>query len=164
MTKMGLFGTQKISQGAANEAVGMVEQYFRRRGLEPEDHALRDAQGYGWWLTEGSAKIYVFVQVSQHGAVLRITSPLVFLPDSNREAFYRKLLDLNSSLSSCALSTHDNIVLVVAQRPTFGLIQEELDDLVWHVAYVADLLDNKLADEFGCRMYTEETTASHGAP
>lgn len=160
---MSLFGTQKVSHGAASEAVGMVEAYFRKRGLDPAEHALTDAQGYGWWLTEGSAKVYVFVQVSQHGAVLRITSPLVFLPDSNREAMYRKLLDLNSSLSSCALSTHDNIVLVVAQRPIFGMVQEELDDLVWHVAYVADLLDNKLADEFGCRMYTEEAALGHGA-
>lgn len=159
---MSLFGTQKLSQGAASDAVNMVEQYFRRRGLDPADHALRDAQGYGWWLTEGSAKVYVFVQVSQHGAVLRITSPLVFVPEQNRELFYRKLLDLNSSLSSCALSTHDDIVLVVAQRPTFGLVQEELDDLVWHAAYVADLLDNKLADEFGCRMY-DEHVAGRGA-
>ncbi len=159
---MSLFGTQKVNHGAASEAVSMVEAYFRKRGLDPAEHSLSDAQGYGWWLTEGSAKIYIFVQVSQHGAVLRITSPLVFLPDANREQMYRKLLDLNSSLSSCALSTHDNLVLVVAQRPIFGLVQEELDDLVWHVAYVADLLDNKLADEFGCRMYTEEAAASHG--
>lgn len=159
----GLFGTTKMSQGAASDAVAMVEQYFRRRGLDPTEHALRDAQGYGWWLTEGSAKIYVFVQESPHGAVLRITSPLVFLPDNNREMCYRKLLDLNSNLSSCALSTHDDIVLVVAQRPTFGLNQEELDDLIWHVAYVADLLDNKLADEFGCQMYSDELAASRGA-
>lgn len=157
---MGLFGTQKISQGTANEAVGMVEQYFRRRGLDPSEQSLTDAKGYGWWLAEGSAKIYVFVQESPHGAVLRITSPLVFLPESNKEAFYLKLLSLNSTLSSCALSIHDEIVLVVAQRPTFGLVQEELEDLVWHVAYVADLLDNKLSDEFGCQMYNEEAAAS----
>ena len=95
----------------------MVEQYFRRRGLDPNEHCLKDAAGYGWWITEGSAKIYVFIQDSPHGAVLRITSPLVFLPQDNRESCYRKLLDLNSNLSSCALSTHDDIVLVVAQRP-----------------------------------------------
>ncbi|MBK9144801.1 MAG: YbjN domain-containing protein [Candidatus Melainabacteria bacterium] len=160
---MGLFGTHKISQGAATEAISMIEQYFRRRGLDPAEHALQDAQGYGWWLTEGSAKIYVFIQDSPHGAVLRITSPLVFLPENNKEQCYRKLLDLNSNLSSCALSTHDQIVLVVAQRPTFGLVQEELDDLVWHVAYVADLLDNKLAEEFGCQMYSDEAAASRSS-
>lgn len=157
---MGLFGTQKVSRGATEEAVGMVDNYFCRRGLELGKHQLKGSEGYGWWLTEGSAKVYVFIQDSPNGAVLRITSPLVHLPEQGREAMYRKMLDLNANLSSCALATHDNIVLVVAQRPTLGLIQDELDELVWNVAYVADLLDNKLADEFHCRMYSEEPSAS----
>ncbi|MBU6451943.1 MAG: hypothetical protein KGS72_09220 [Cyanobacteria bacterium REEB67] len=150
---MGLFGAQKHSQGLTNQAKTMVEAYFSRRSLDPHEHELKDSGGLGWWLVEGSAKVYIYVQDGNQGATLRITSPIVYLPDHNREAFYRHLLDLNGTLSSCALSTHEQIVLVVAQRPTFGIVQEELDDLVWHVAYVADLLDNKLSDEFGCRMY-----------
>lgn len=150
---MGLFGAQK-TQGLSTEARNMVEAYFRRRGLNPADHALSDASGLGWWLIEGSAKIFVFVQDGAQGAILRLTSPLVHLPEKNLEQFYRRLLDLNGTLSSCAISTHEDLALVVAQRPTFGLVQEELDDLVWHVAYVADLLDNKLAEEFGCKMYS----------
>ncbi len=150
---MGIFGAQK-SHGLASEAKVMVEAYFQRRGLHPADHMLTDASGLGWWLMEGSAKIFVFVQDGPQGAILRLTAPLVQIPAENRELFYRRLLDLNGTLSSCALSTHEELVLVVAQRPTFGLVQEELDDLVWHVAYVADLLDNKLAEEFGCKMYS----------
>lgn len=157
---MSLFGTHKVAKGLAEEAVSMVESYFRRRGLNLNDHQLRGSEGFGWWLTEGSAKVYVFVQDSANGAVLRITSPLVYLPSGNNEPIYRKLLDLNCNLSSCALATHDQIVLVVAQRPTLGLVQEELDELVWNVAYVADLLDNKLADEFGCKMYGEDPPRS----
>jgi len=151
---MGLFGTEKYSHGLTSEAKTMVEAYFTRRNLDAHEHALKDAQGLGWWLLEGSAKIYIYVTEANQGATLRITSPIVELPKTNLEGFYRHLLDLNGSLSSCALSTHENIVLVVAQRPTFGLVQEELDDLVWHVAYVADQLDNKLAEQFGCRMYS----------
>src|SRR5262249_14603257 len=152
---MSLFGTHKVSKGLAEEAVSMVESYFRRRGLSLTEHQLAGSEGYGWWLTEGSAKVYVFVQDSPNGAVLRITSPLVYLPEGDHKPIYRKLLDLNCNLSSCALATHDNIVLVVAQRPVQGLVQEELDELVWNIAYVADLLDNKLADEFRCKMYGE---------
>ena len=152
---MGLFGAEKRSHGLTNEAKTMVEAYFSRRSLDPHEHELKDAGGLGWWLIEGSAKVYIYVQEGNQGACLRITSPIVELPANNREGFYRHLLDLNGTLSSCALSTHENIVLVVAQRPTFGLVQEELDDLVWHVAYVADLLDNKLSEEFGCRMYSD---------
>jgi hypothetical protein len=152
---MGLFSAEKRSYGLTNEAKSMVETYFSRRSLDHQEHELKDSNGLGWWLIEGSAKVYIYVQDGTQGASLRITSPIVEIPERNREGFFRHLLDLNGTLSSCALSTHENIVLVVAQRPTFGLVQEELDDLVWHVAYVADLLDNKLAEEFGCRMYSD---------
>lgn len=153
---MGLFGAKKASHGTIHEVANMVERYFRGRGLDPDAHQLEGAEGYGWWLTEGSARIYVFVQDTATGPVLRLTSPLVHLPEENREAFYRHLLDINTDLSSCALSTHEDVVLVVAQRPTAGLTQEEVDSLAWNVAYVADTLDNKLADQFHARMYWSE--------
>lgn len=157
---MSLFGTQKVSKGLAEDAVQMVETYYQHRGLDVNDHTLAGSDGYGWWLTEGSAKIYIFVQGAPNGAVLRITSPLVFVPSQNREAFFHRCLDINTNLTSCALATHGDIVLVVSQRPSLGLVQEELDELVWNVAYVADLLDNKLADEFNCRMYSEDADAN----
>jgi hypothetical protein len=155
----GLFGTQKVSKGFANEAVGMVQMFFRHRGMDPARQEVEGAEGCGWWLTEGSAKIYIFVQDSPNGALLRITGPIVFLPANDREVFYRRLLDLNTNLTNCALSVHDNVVLVVAQRPTLGMVQEELEEQVWNVAYVADLLDNKLADEFGVQLYSEQARA-----
>jgi hypothetical protein len=161
---MGLFGTQKINRGLCDDAVAMVEIYFRHRGLDPAAHELSGSEGCGWWLTEGSAKVYVFIQDSPNGAVLRITSPLVFIPSKNLEEFYRHLLDVNTNLSGCALATHGDVVLVVAQRPTMGLVQEELDELVWNTAYIADLLDNKLADQFGARMYSETSDAKGGTP
>jgi hypothetical protein len=156
---MGLFGAQRVSRGLCDEAVAMVETYFRNRGFEPSEHELSGSDAASWWLTEGSAKIYIFIQDSPNGAVLRITSPLVFLPDRNLEAFFRRLLDINTNLTSCALATHNDIVLIVSQRPTLGMTQEELDELVWNTAYVADLLDDKLSEEFGARMYCEETSS-----
>lgn len=159
---MGLFGTHKVNKGECPDALGMVENYFRQRGLSPTDHELAGSDGCGWWLTEGSAKVYIFVQDSPNGAVLRITSPLVYLPKHNLEAFYRRLLDINTNLTSCALGTHGDVVLVVAQRPTAGLVQEELDELVWNTAYIADLLDNRLSEEFNAPMYSEGGTAQNG--
>ncbi len=113
------------------------------------------SQGTGWWLAQGTAKVYIFVQNTQSGPVLRITSAILRLPAKNVEAFYRRLLDINTELTNCALATHENVVLVVAQRPTLGLEQEELDSIVWNVAYVADYLDQKLSVEFGAPMYRE---------
>jgi hypothetical protein len=153
---MGLFANSKISKGTMHEAMAMVETYYRHRGLNPDEHKLTGGNDIGWWLKEGSAEVYVIIQESadDSGCVLRISSPLVYVPKENRENFYRRLLDINSNLSSCALATYGDVVLVLTQRPTIGLIQEELDELVWNAAYVADLLDNKLADEFGAPMYS----------
>ena len=46
------------------------------------------------------------------------------------EGFFRRLLDINTNLTSCALATHGEIVLIVSQRSTLALVQEELDELV----------------------------------
>jgi hypothetical protein len=150
---MGLFGTTKVSKGTVQEVTGMVDKYFRSRGLDPANQAVEDSEGGGWWLAEGSAKVYIFVQDTNSGPVLRVTSPILHIPQANKEAFYRRLLDINSDLSGCALATHQEVVLVVAQRQTLALDQEELDAVVWNVAYVADLLDNQLAGEFAAKMY-----------
>lgn len=154
---MVLFGAKKVSHGSAPEAIQMIRQYFNHRGLNADEHRVTDADDYGYWIREGSAKIYIFVQESSQDAVLRITSPLFYLPDDKNklEPLYRNLLDLNSSMSNCALATHQNLVLIVAQRPTRGLAQEELDNLVWHIAYVADMFDNQLAEQYNCQLYRE---------
>ena len=161
---MGIFGTEKVSHGLTNEVIAMVEEYYRHRGLNHKQFEMQGSEGNGWWLIEGSAKVYIFVQESPNGALVRITSPLVYIPSTNLENFYRHLLDLNTNLTNCALSTHENIVLAVAQRPTLGMSQAELEELVWNVAYVADLLDNKLADQFGLQLYAHQQPASSARP
>lgn len=152
---MNLFGTQKVSGRTLEEVAHLVTRYFKSRDLDPQKQSIPASGGSGWWMTEGSAKIYIFIQESPAGPVLRVTSPIVFVPETNKEAFYRRLLDLNSNMTSCNLATYENYVLVVSQRQTIGISQEELDSIVWNVAYVADLLDDKLATEFGTKLYRE---------
>lgn len=151
-----IFGHHKVSNGSLNEAVHMVETYFHHRNLKSEDYRLSSSD-YGWWIKEGSAEIYIIVQEGNEemGTVLRISSPLVYLPVNNREQFYRHLLELNNDLSSCALSIYDDLVLIVSQRPILGLSQEDMDELVWNAAYVSDILDNKVAKNFDTRLYSE---------
>lgn len=149
---MSLFGAN-THKGTIPEVAHMIERYFRDRGLDPKNQAIAGSDGAGWWVVEGSARVYIFVQDGAAGPVIRITSPIVTLPDGNREAFYRHLLDINANLTSCALAASENAVLVVSQRATAQLDQEELESMVWNVAYVADLLDDKLVKEFGARRY-----------
>ncbi len=152
---MSLFGAQKVSGTTIEEVANLVKNYFKGRGLDHHKQEIPGAEGCGWWLTEGSAKVYVFVQDSPAGPVIRITSPIVYIPEVEHERFYRRLLDLNSNLASCHLATYENYVLVLTQRQTAGISQEEVDSMVWNVAYVADLLDDKLAAEFGTQLYRE---------
>jgi Putative bacterial sensory transduction regulator len=148
-----MFGTHHAAKGTIDEVGHMVEHYYKARGLDPKQHEIEGAAGCGWWLTEGSARIYIFIQDAPGGPVIRITSPIVTIPQKRLTEFYRHLLDINATLTCCALSTSDNAVLVVAQRHTAQLDQEEVDDMVWNVAYVADLLDDKLVTEYGARTY-----------
>lgn len=149
---MSLFGTQ-AAKGSIEEVSAMVQTYFKNRGLDAKNQQIAGAEGCGWWLNEGSARIYVFVQDGPGGPVLRITSPLVYVPQQKQLEFYRSLLDINANLTSCALATSEDAVMVVAQRQTAQLDQEELDSMIWNVAYVADLLDDRLVTEFGTRRY-----------
>ncbi len=159
-----IFGHNKVSNGRLNEAVHMVETYFRHRGLDSDKFRLPGSNEHGWWIKEGSAEVYIIVQAGNEelGTVLRISSPLVYVPQNNREEFYRHLLELNNDLSSCALSVYNDLVLVVTQRPTLGLSQEEMDELVWNAAYVADLLDNKLSQNYGAQLYSHDALRGVG--
>jgi hypothetical protein len=150
---MSMFGAQKVGGKTIEEVAQLIQHYFKQRDLDHEKQAIPGAEGYGWWLTEGSAKIFIYVQDSAAGPELCITSPIVYIPKTNCEVFYRHLLDLNSNLASCHLATCEDHVRVQAQRHATGISQEEVDSVVWNVAYVADLLDDKLAAEFGTQLY-----------
>jgi hypothetical protein len=150
---MTLFGAHHAVRGSIEEVAHMVEHYFTSRGLDPHKQEIDGAEGAGWWLNEGSARIYIFIQEAPGGNVLRISSPIVHLPRERLEDFYRHLLDINANLTCCALATAEDAVLVVTQRHTMQLDQGELEDLIWNVAYVADLLDDRLASDFNTRRY-----------
>jgi hypothetical protein len=151
----GLFGTKKASKGSIGHALDLLDNYFKRLKLDITGHIVDTCEGYGWWLTEGSAKVYIFVQDQPEGPVLRVNSPILHFPDRNKEGFFQRLLEINRDLSCCCLAVYDGVVLVTGQRPIAGLDQEELDTLLWNVSQTADLLDDQLAKEFGCKIFTQ---------
>lgn len=150
---MGLFGT-KPAKGTVESVVAMLSDYYKRRNLEFDGHVLDSSDGCGWWIHEGSAKVYIFLQEDRTGSILiRVTSPIVHFPDTDREAFFLRCLELNQDLSCCSLSSHEEIVLVTSQRPIQGLDQEELNTLIWNVSHASDVMDDIFAKEFSCRVY-----------
>jgi len=154
---MTLFGATKptTNQPSLKDLEAMVEKYFERRQLTAARHRLSSAHGIGWWIMEGSAKVFIFLVEDNRGFAVRITSPINYVPETNRVAFYHHLLEVNRDLSGVSIAIFKDVVLVTGQRSTTGLDQEELNDLVWTVSYVADTLDNQLLEKFNARMYDE---------
>jgi len=152
---MGLFGTTKTGAPTEKEVASMVTKYFERRHLDIGGHQLKAEEGLGWWISEGSAKVYIFVLEDRKGQVLRITAPILYFPEHGKEEFFQRLLEINRDLSGVAIATFKNVVLVSAQRSTRGLDQEELNDLIWSVSFVADKIDDELAQEFNAKHYTD---------
>jgi hypothetical protein len=149
-----IFGPPEVSPGSVEQVFHMIEHIFKNRELDPHEHQVDSQQPGAWWLSEQDSIIYIYVHETTTGPTLRVTSPILNLPAANREQFYRRLLDLNTDLSSCGLATYKDIVLVVAQRHTDGLTEQELDDIVSNTGFVGTTVAAKLRSEFGAAAYT----------
>ena len=132
------------------DARSMVNAYiarFAHRSGAPVDPL--DAGGYTQ-LRRGSASVGVNV-LEDHG-VLLLVAPIMPVPLTGRETFFRKLLELSfltTSDASFALDAHRSEVVVRALRRLSGLDYEEFEDLLDTVAKVTDEWDDSLRAEFG---------------
>jgi Tir chaperone protein (CesT) family len=107
-----------------------------------------DAGGYTL-LRKGSARVGVNV-LEDHG-VLLLVAPVMAVPLTGRETFYRRLLELSfltTSDAAFALDAHRNEIVVRALRRLSGLDYEEFEDLLETVGKVTDDWDDRLRAEF----------------
>lgn len=132
------------------DAREMVNAYLKRFAeragttLEPLDES-----GYTQ-IRKGSASVGVNV-LGDHG-VLLFLAPLMPVPLTGRETFYRRLLELSFLVTSDAAFSIDaqkDEVYVRALRRLSGLDYEEFEDLLDTVGKVADEWDEPLMKDFG---------------
>ena len=139
------------------DALGMVNSYLvrfaKRSQLKDQSGAdvvpQLDESGYAQ-VQRGSATIGVNV-LEQQG-VLMIFSPIMAVPVTGREAFYRKLLELSfvtTSDAAFAINGRQDEVVVRALRRLSALDYEEFEDLLATVGEVADRWDDSLVRDFG---------------
>ena len=154
---MGLFGTKRveIKETTVRECVGMVETFFKKYDINPNQQRLPDRDTLGWWLQRGSALVYIILNQHDDTPTVRILSPILYLPENYILPFYRKCLELNIELINCAFAVADDKVVVISERPIDGLDQHELEGTIKYLSAVADDVDDKLASEFKARMYLE---------
>ena len=132
-----------------DDARAMVDAYlakFAERSsiqLEPLDE-----NGYTQ-MRKGSASIGVNV-LDDHGVLLMV-APVMPVPKSGREAFYRRLLELSfltTADAAFAIDAAKDEVFVRCLRRLSGLDYEEFEDLLDTVGRVADEWDDALKREF----------------
>lgn len=108
-----------------------------------------DETGYAQ-VQRGSAAIGVNVLADQ--GVLMIFSPIMPVPVTGREVFYRKLLELSfvaTSDAAFAINASQDEVVVRSLRRLSSLDYEEFEDLLATVGEVADSWDDALIRDFG---------------
>jgi hypothetical protein len=123
-----------------------LERFGSRAGAKLD--AL-DASGFAQ-IKRGSATIGVNVLEGQ--GVLLLLSPIMPVPLTAREQFYRRLLELSflaTSDAAFAIDAQKDEVNVRALRRLSGLDYEEFEDLLETVGKVADEWDDVLQKEFG---------------
>jgi hypothetical protein len=137
------------------KAKSLVEGAIQKLGIDPA--TTRAPAGPGpsiaaWTLKRGSASILITVtrHEEEKATYLRVASPVVTLPAdaSVHPALFRKLLEMNGA----GLATFGLIgerVVAVSERPAEGLGGEEVQQMIGHLAAVADTFDDRLARDFG---------------
>lgn len=105
----------------------------------------------GWTqIARGSATVRINV-FEEHGVLLLI-APIMKVPEQNREAFYRRLLELSflaTSDAAFAIDKASDTVYLRSLRRLEGIEYEEFDDLLHTIAVVADEWDDKLRGQYG---------------
>ncbi len=131
------------------DATEMVNDYVRQFGeaVKVELDPL-DEDGYTE-IRRGSATVGINV-LEEHG-ILLFLSRIMTVPKDEREAFYRRLLELNFLVTSdgaFAIDRDKDAVYLRALRRLSGLDYEEFEDMLHTIATIADEWDDRLAELF----------------
>jgi hypothetical protein len=107
-----------------------------------------------WRITSGSATGFILIfenAEDEESTELMIIFPVMRVPVAKSLAFYRRLLEINTSLRGRAAFAvnEDNAVTLVTGRTIRDLDLNELASMVIVTAALADDYDDILLDEFG---------------
>ncbi len=124
------------------------------KGMALDDSYQEVSGGYVFERFMGSAGFYIILKKNTliKANTLSFVSPILKVPNRNKEKFYRRLLELNKFLVSCSLAIVDDTVQIVSERELKGLDAYEFEVLMHSVSIFANYLDDSLSKEFGTDM------------
>ena len=144
---------QPQKTGTLQQHATIVEQILSSIGVDLTRSRMNTESGYGWSFQRGSALIEVYIAEQDDREYLQVLSPLMHLPGGALLPLYRRLLELNLSLTNASLGIYLDVVYVFNERPLDGLDVTEANFIITQIAEYADDLDNQLVNEFGGRLY-----------
>ena len=144
---------QKIS--SLEQHVAVVENILLNTGRDPVRARMDIQQGYGWRIQQGSALIEIYIAQQEDREYLQVVSPIVHLPSGTLLPLYRRLLELNLTLTNASLGVYLDVIYVFNERPLAGLDAQEADFIIQQISDYADRLDNELVNEFGGRLFEQ---------
>jgi hypothetical protein len=139
----------------------LVEDVIKGLGIEPSSVLAKEVKGKDqsatWTLQRGSAAIVITLAdrlgppKGEVATYLRVVSPVLTLEaGGSHEALFKHVLELNAAgLANAAFGLIDRRLVAVSERPALDLQRAEVDQMVRHLAAVADTYDDRLRKEFG---------------
>lgn len=134
----------------------LVESILSGLGIDPAQNLeeAQEQQRYSWSVRRGSANVFIELFSESDESYFMVDCPLLRLPAADRrEAFYRRLLEINDKLVEAALVARGDEIHLVGIRPLRGLDSEEAGGMLDRVSAWADNLDNQLSEEFGAPLW-----------
>jgi hypothetical protein len=144
--------------GSLEEVRALLESVVRKLGLDPKAvERSSDAHHVTFAVKRGSANVVISTGVADGTRFVRVAAPVMVPPDADADGgsekqnkLFRRLLELNAAgLSNAAFGLLEGRVIVVSERPAVALQDVEVEQMVRHLAAVADTFDDKLVAEFG---------------
>ena len=140
--------------------VELVENHLESEGLDLETVRKKSKDDHPYWaFAQGSAavRIHLIAGPEERGInYFQVVSPVLVLPEENREALFQRLLELNADqLWMCGFAIRNDTVLLTADRTTVDLDRSEVVEMIERVAAYADKFDDELAEEFGVVRFSD---------
>lgn len=133
------------------KASATIESVLRKLGLDPAASRVRDEETTrAWGMLRGSAQVLLMVTGADEGAWVRVIAPVVKLPkEDKRPAFFERLLELNArAMRNASFGLLNDGVVIVSERPSAGLDDHEVEQILKHVGALADHYDDLFMKEY----------------
>jgi len=132
-----------------NLTSALVENSIRDLKVDPV--ACRGQQPGQWSLIYKGATVWIDVfnfKDKPDRWYFQVMSPLLEMPDQNKEAFLQSLLEVNHNLYGAWISKKDNWTYVMSLREAAGLDQAEVNATIDRVAYYSSDYQGKIKFKF----------------